>query len=102
MSVRVEPAGAGEPPGRTELEEWFRAEGLTPRSWANGPGDRYGWHRHSYHKVLFCMWGSIVFHTGEGDVELHPGARLDVEPGTDHAATVGADGVECIEAARPA
>ena len=101
MSVRVEPAGDGETPRRAELEDWFRAEGLTPRPWGNGPGDRYGRHRHDYHKVLFCVSGSIVFHTDEGDVELHSGDRLDVEAGTDHAATVGPDGVECIEAARP-
>ena len=101
MSVRVEHAGQGEARGRTELEEWFRAEGMTPQAWRNGPGDRYGWHRHDYHKVLFCVSGSIVFHTGEGDVDLQPGARLDVEPGTDHAATVGPHGVECIEASRP-
>ena len=102
MSVRVQPAVVGEAPRRAELEAWFRDEGLTPRSWGNGPGDRYDWHRHEYHKVLFCLSGSIVFHTREGDVELGAGDRLDVEPGTDHAATVGPDGVECIEAARPA
>ncbi len=98
----MQPAGGGDVPGRTDLERWFRTEGLTPRSWGNGPGDRYDWHRHDYHKVLFCLSGSIVFHTGDGDVELNPGDRLDVEPGTDHAATVGPDGVECIEAAKPA
>ena len=104
MSVRVraERSGDGKTPGRTELEEWFQAEGLTPQAWGNGPGHRYGWHRHDYHKVLFCVSGSIVFHTGDGDVELHSGDRLDVEPGTEHAATVGPEGVECMEAGRPA
>jgi quercetin dioxygenase-like cupin family protein len=101
VSVRVEPARVGESPGRSQLEARLRAEGLTPQGWANGPGDRYGWHRHDYHKVLYCVSGSIVFHTADGDVELQSGDRLDVEPGTDHAATVGPDGVECIEAARP-
>lgn len=101
MSVRVEPARGGAPPGRTELEEWFRAEGLSPRAWGNGPGSRYDWHSHEYHKVLFCVSGSVVFHTGEGDVELRAGDRLDVEPGTHHAASVGPDGVECIEAEVP-
>lgn len=100
MSVRVEPARGGSAPGRAKLEDWFRSEGLSPRAWANGPGDSYDWHRHDYHKVLFCVSGSIVFHTREGDVELRAGDRLDVEPGTDHAATVGPDGVECIEAPR--
>jgi hypothetical protein len=80
----------------------FAAEGCSaPRSWGNGPGDRYGRHDHGYHKVLFCLAGSIVFHTDEGDVELTAGDRLDLEHGTSHAATVGPEGCECIEASRP-
>ena len=99
MAARME-RSEGSPPSSEELREWFEAQGLEPRAWSNGPGDRYGWHAHDYHKVLYCVSGSIVFHTGDGDLELGPGDRLDVEPGTDHAATVGEDGVECIEAAR--
>ena len=94
---------AGE--GRLEeldFEALLRSEGLSPTAWGNGPGDRYGWHRHDYHKVLYCVAGSIVFHTRDGDAELHAGDRLDVEAGTDHAASVGPDGVRCVEAARPA
>ena len=34
--------------------------------------------------------------------EAISGDRLDVEPETEHAAVVGAEGVECIEAARDA
>lgn len=71
-----------------------------PLFWGNGPGDTYGWHDHRYHKVLLCLCGSIVFHTRDGDVELVAGDRLDLEPGTEHAATVGPDGCECVEAAR--
>ncbi len=50
--------------------------------------------------MLFCLDGSIVFHTDDGDVELLPGDRLDLEPGTGHAATVGPEGCECVEASR--
>lgn len=79
----------------------MRSEGLDPHGWGNAPGDRYGWHEHGYHKVLYCVSGSIVFHTRtDGDLALEPGDRLDVEPGTEHAATVGSDGVECVEAPR--
>jgi mannose-6-phosphate isomerase-like protein (cupin superfamily) len=79
----------------------FRAEACSaPREWSNGPGDRYGRHDHSYHKVLFCLGGSIVFHTDDGDVDLKVGDRLDLEPGTPHAATVGPEGCRCIEATR--
>ena len=55
----------------------FAAEGCSrPRTWGNGPGDTYGRHEHDYHKVLFCLSGSIVFHTDDGDVELRAGDRL--------------------------
>jgi hypothetical protein len=79
----------------------FRDEGCSPgRPWGNGPGDTYGWHSHAYHKVLLCRDGSITFHTRDGDVELRSGDRLDLEPGTEHAATVGLDGCSCVEASR--
>ncbi len=89
---------AGPPPTGEELEQRLRSAQLAPQRWANSPGDTYSKHSHGYHKVLFCARGSITFHTEEGDFELHPGDRLDVEPGTEHAATVGPEGVECIEA----
>jgi quercetin dioxygenase-like cupin family protein len=88
------------PPERPAIEARFRDEALSPHGWGNAPGDTYGWHEHPYHKVLYCLSGGIVFHTREGDVALAPGDRLDVEPGTEHAATVGPDGVECLEASR--
>ena len=93
----------GEPASRHVIEAAMRAEGLDPRGWGNGPGDHYGWHEHGYHKVLYCVAGTIVFHTRtDGDIELRPGDRLEIEPGTAHAATVGSRGVECVEAPRAA
>jgi quercetin dioxygenase-like cupin family protein len=77
-------------------------EGLRPSRWSNGPRDTYASHSHGYHKVLYCLDGSIVFRltaTGE-EIELHPGDRLDVEPGAEHSAVVGLNGVTCIEATR--
>ena len=82
------------------IEARFREEGLSPHGWGNEPGYEYGWHSHDYHKVLYCVSGSIVFHTEDGDFELESGDRLDVEPGTGHSATVGQDGVRCMEAPR--
>ncbi len=90
----------GPAPSPDETVAGMRDEGLEPRRWSNAPGDTYGWHDHPYHKVLFCSEGSIVFHTRDGDVELRPGDRLDIEPGTEHAATVGPEGVSCVEAPR--
>ena len=78
----------------------FEAEGLSPHSWSNAPGYRYGEHSHDFHKVLFCVDGSIVFHTPDGDVPMVAGDRLDLPAGTVHSATVGPEGVTCIEAPR--
>lgn len=99
MPTRVEKT-SDETSGRTKIEARFEEEGLNPHGWGNGPGYEYGWHSHGYHKVLYCISGSIVFHTEEGDFELTPGDRLDVEPEISHAATVGPEGVQCLEAAR--
>jgi Cupin domain len=86
---------------RAEANEAFRdAACSAPRPWGNAPGDTYGWHSHDYHKVLFCLEGSITFHTSDGDVELRSGDRLDIEPGAEHAATVGRNGVACVEASK--
>ena len=79
----------------------FARERLTPNRWSNGPGDVYGAHSHTYHKVLYCLRGSIAFRLGDGDeIALGPGDRLDLEPGTMHSAVVGPNGVACVEAPR--
>jgi quercetin dioxygenase-like cupin family protein len=101
MGAHVTRNEAGQSPSAAEVEAAMRSEGLSPRRWGNAPDDTYGWHEHGYHKVLYCLSGSIVFHTrSDGDLELHPGDRLEIEPGTAHAATVGRQGVECVEAPR--
>jgi cupin domain len=92
---------AGAVSGRAEALSTFESAGCSdPRSWGNAPGDAYGWHSHGYHKVLFCLSGSITFHLRDGDARLAPGDRLDIEPRAEHAATVGPQGVQCIEASR--
>jgi quercetin dioxygenase-like cupin family protein len=75
-------------------------EGLVPRTWSAQAGFRFSRHSHPYHKVLYCLEGSITFHIPEGDVDLGPGGRLDLPRGTEHAASVGPAGVTCLEAAR--
>ena len=64
------------------------------------PGDVADWHEHGYEKVLYYVRGRIVFHTVGGDIELGPGDKMVLPPHTAHAATVGAEGVRCIEAPR--
>jgi quercetin dioxygenase-like cupin family protein len=90
----------GPPLSENEITARMRADGLTPHGWGNGPGDTYGWHEHGYEKVLYCVRGAIVFHTDSGDADLGPGDRLVLPRHTRHAATVGAEGVRCVEAPR--
>jgi len=93
-------AGRGAAPSRREVEETLVAEGLTPHAWGNAAGYAYASHAHQHHKVLVCVRGSIVFHVAAGDVALGPGDRMELPGGVDHGATVGAGGVECVEAYR--
>jgi mannose-6-phosphate isomerase-like protein (cupin superfamily) len=87
----------------TGLIARLRTEGFDPSSWGNGPGDRYAPHEHGYDKVLVVAAGSIRFGLPErGEtVDLAVGDRLDLPGGTVHDATVGPDGVTCLEAHAP-
>lgn len=100
MTARLSTWDALTPPDRAAVEGRFRDEGLSPHGWGNAPGDRYGAHAHDYDKVLYCVSGGITFHTDSGDFALAAGDRLEVDAGTSHSATVGPDGVECLEASR--
>ena len=102
MSAWITPH-EGPPPRREDLERWFARQGLSPSWWSNAAGQTYAGHQHGYHKILFCVEGSIVFRTGDTDddaLHLTAGDRLDVEPGTEHTAVVGDAGVTCVEAPR--
>ena len=88
---------------RAALEARLRTEGLDPGAWSNGPHDRYAAHDHPYDKVLVCAAGSIRFGlpaTG-ASAELRRGDRLELPAGTAHDASVGPDGVTCLEAHMP-
>ncbi|HXX88916.1 MAG TPA: hypothetical protein VEI83_01675 [Acidimicrobiales bacterium] len=110
--VRLE---RGALPGSAEdVERALRAEGMTPTRWGNGAHYRYARHHHPYTKVLVCVRGGIVFHTSPTsapgasggsastrDWPMGPGDRLELAAGVEHAASVGSEGVECVEAPRP-
>src|SRR5580765_2542126 len=102
MTIRIiRWAGAGQP-SEQEIRRILTAEGLSPYSWSNGPGDVYAPHVHSYDKVIYVVRGSITFEmldTGE-EATLHAGDRLDFSKGVVHGAVVGPQGVVCLEAHR--
>jgi quercetin dioxygenase-like cupin family protein len=98
VPAHVTPNTAAPPPSLSDLTDRLERAGLRARRFSNAPGDRYGWHEHTQHKILFCAEGSITFHTRHADHLLRAGDRLDLPPRTSHAATVHDDGVVCIEA----
>jgi quercetin dioxygenase-like cupin family protein len=87
-------------PTEADLRRLLQADGLEPYAWSNGPGDRYATHAHAYHKVIYCVRGSIRFYLPEHNaaVELRPGDRLDLPAQVQHRAVVGPAGVMCLEA----
>lgn len=99
MDVRVQ---SGEAAGLDEaaVTQRLRDEVLSPHGWGNGPGDEYGWHEHTYQKVLYCVQGGIVFHTRDGDLPLSADDRMELPAHTQHPATVGPNGRRCVEAPR--
>lgn len=91
-----------QPPGEAAIRRILDTEGLQPYRWSNAPGDVYGAHTHSYHKVIYVVQGSITFGlpgTG-GQATLHAGDRLELPAGVAHDAVVGPEGVVCLEAHR--
>lgn len=89
-------------PTEDQLERMMQEEGLRPYSWANGRGYEYPIHDHPYHKVIYCVRGSITFSLPDDgrEVRLKPGDRLELPAGTRHGARVGSEGVTCLEAHR--
>ena len=89
-------------PDEALLRSILADEDLHPYVWSNGPGDVYGAHDHSYHKVIFVIRGSITFGLPDaGDkVTLNSGDRLELPAGVRHDAVVGPQGVACLEAHR--
>ena len=83
-----------------DLARRLRAEGRHPSTWANGPGDRYSAHEHSYDKVIVVERCSIRLGLpANGDtIDLAAGDRLELPAGTSHDAIVGPAGVSCLEA----
>jgi quercetin dioxygenase-like cupin family protein len=89
-------------PKEAEIRRVLEAEGLSAYKWSNGPGDVYGAHQHTYHKVIYVVQGSIVFGLPDAseEVSLSRGDRLELPAGISHDAVVGPQGVVCLEAHR--
>ena len=102
MSATVVHWSGDEPATETAIRQSFQSEDLQPYRWSNAPGDVYSAHAHSYGKVIYVVSGSITFGLPrEGQaLLLRAGDRLDLPPSVVHDATVGPEGVVCLEAHR--
>ena len=98
----VTPWSAPVNPTESTLRQLCADEGLQPYPWSNGPFDLYPAHMHSYDKLIYVVRGSITFGLPDlkQQVTLQSGDRLDLPAGTVHDATVGPQGVVCLEAHR--
>ncbi|HYP38810.1 MAG TPA: cupin domain-containing protein [Chloroflexia bacterium] len=87
-------------PTEADIRRVLDAEGLSAYKWSNGPGDVYGAHSHTYHKVIYVVQGSITFGLPDTSekVSLSQGDRLELSAGVTHDAVVGPQGVVCLEA----
>lgn len=98
----VQPWPEDQAPDPVAIENRMKAEGLPYYRWSNAPGDVYPAHDHAFHKVIYVVRGSITFglpQSGE-QITLSSGDRLDLPAGIIHNATVGHQGVVCLEGHR--
>ena len=65
---------------RAELQQ----EGLATAWWSEVPGTRISQHEHPFPEARWVLSGFLRVHIGDEVVELGPGDRLDLPPGTKH------------------
>jgi quercetin dioxygenase-like cupin family protein len=88
------------PPDEALVRALLGEEGLEAFEWGNAAGEIYPPHVHGYDKVIYVVEGSIDFGLPDGRIDLLAGDRLDLPTGVEHSASVGPQGVRCLEAHR--
>lgn len=84
----------------SEIIAFFEGRKLRPKRWSRSSGEDFAVHTHSYNKILFCVQGGITITLPDlkEQITLNPGDRFVLPSNILHSATVGAEGVSCIEA----
>ncbi|RMF01308.1 MAG: cupin [Chloroflexi bacterium] len=100
MELNVTPWTDAEPPTEEVLREKMVEQELTVAHWSGQPQGVIEGHTHGYHKILAVVSGSIKFEfpTRHKTITLKAGDQLELPAGLRHTATVGMDGVTCLEA----
>jgi quercetin dioxygenase-like cupin family protein len=98
--IQVERWGAEDRPKEGDLKGRLASEGVESYRWSNAPGDVYSSHRHTFHKTIYVVDGSISFGFPaiKKEIQLEAGDRLELPASIDHLTVVGPEGVICLEA----
>lgn len=67
------------------LRQELQREGLNTAWWSEVPGMRVDEHEHPFPESRWVLSGYLRVYIGDDVVELGPGDRLDLPPGTKHA-----------------
>lgn len=100
MELKIIPWNQDNPPTEEMLREQLDDQELRIFRWSRPPEGVLPGHTHGYHKILYVVDGSIKFDfpTRQETFNLKAGDRLELPAGIRHTATVGGDGVSCLEA----
>lgn len=67
------------------LRRVLQQEGMVTAWWSDVPGTRVEEHVHPFPECRWVLSGFLRVHVGSEVIELGPGDRLDLPPGTTHA-----------------
>ena len=99
MELKVTPWEDEEPLTEEVVRDHLQSQELRVYHWSSAADDTFAGHTHGYHKILYVLEGEIKFEfpTRHKTLNLTSGDRLDLPAGIRHSATVGPDGVKCLE-----
>jgi quercetin dioxygenase-like cupin family protein len=89
-------------PNEDEFRAALAADGYQPVKWSSEPYQAYVPHAHIYPELLWLLAGNLVVVLPEPRrmLELQPGDRVELPPGTVHAVLAGSDGAVYLAATR--
>jgi mannose-6-phosphate isomerase-like protein (cupin superfamily) len=92
----------GQHPTYQAISQKMTQEGLRPYAWSNGPNFRQAARSHGYHKVLYCVEGTleVVLPDMKQSILLRPGDRVDLPRGVRHESITGPRGAQCLESVK--
>ena len=86
-------------PTEENIRQILKSEGYSVFKWSNDPNDYFSPHSHDYLQIFYVIEGSLTIRSVDDDItyEVNPGDRVEVRPGLIHEATIGPNGVVCLE-----